>query len=492
MPRFDEATLKRRARLMGWASACLIGVSMPANAGDGPDLHVRQQRQLGALLERAAARNARAVSFAAVDGEQDLNTLLTYFIADLRAGTFSIGTAKDIVISSDGDGAVTFLGAGDGSDEDLTINLDDTANTATLSSSTGVVTIAFPTGAFQSGTRLNTLTTVPRSIIYDNLGLGRAFSPNGTSNNVIFYIGDHGVTGDYDVQASSGNLYTIAAEGTLKATDGNNTNHTAMWAQVWSDDDGSSRTVSNQYGIYIAGPQIAHTLAVTNAYGLWVDEPASATGASPFSYSAYANWGIVNKGALSQTREAYFESNIRLVTNNQFLYGMTTGAVAKGLIAKNSANNVALGDPSTGDYIVPAAGASASDLGAPTVPWGVVRATTYAVSSTLAISSTAPTISSGFGTTPSVVAKNGTAAFTINVGTGGTASAGVITMPTATTGYNCSVENRTGVAANRADQRTVQTATTTTSVTVQNQTISSGAALAWTASDILALMCFGY
>ena len=99
--------------------------------------------------------------------------------------------------------------------------------------------------------------------------------------------------------------------------------------------------------------------------------------------------------------------------------------------------------------------------------------------------SVAPTVASGFGTSPSIVASNGSAAFQVNVGTGGTASSGVITMPPAATAWNGSVENRTAVAANRADQRTVITASTTTSLTVQNQTISTGAALAWTASDVL-------
>jgi len=122
-----------------------------------------------------------------------------------------------------------------------------------------------------------------------------------------------------------------------------------------------------------------------------------------------------------------------------------------------------------------------------------VRAnTTYTLNGVLLDSVTAPTIASGFGTSPSIPANNGTAAFTVDVGTGGTASSGVITMPAATTGWICHVENRTGVAANRADQRTVQTATTTTSVTVRNQTISTGAALAWTASDVLTLSCRAY
>lgn len=46
-----------------------------------------------------------------------------------------------VKISSDNDGALTFLGASGGSDEDLTINLDDTADTAVISTSTGVTKI---------------------------------------------------------------------------------------------------------------------------------------------------------------------------------------------------------------------------------------------------------------------------------------------------------------------------------------------------------------
>lgn len=109
----------------------------------------------------------------------------------------------------------------------------------------------------------------------------------------------------------------------------------------------------------------------------------------------------------------------------------------------------------------------------------------------LLLSSTAPTISSGFGTGASITANNGPAAFAVNVGTGGAANSGVIAMPTATAGWNCVVNNITAKNSNRADN-TVQTASTTTTVSVQNQTTSSGAALAWTASDTLRLMCLAY
>jgi hypothetical protein len=95
------------------------------------------------------------------------------------------------------------------------------------------------------------------------------------------------------------------------------------------------------------------------------------------------------------------------------------------------------------------------------------------------IGATAPTISSGFGTSPSIVNSNSPAAFTVNVGTGGVATSGVIGLPTATTGWSCFANDRTNNTVTR------QTATTTTSATFT-------AAAAWAASDILNISCFGY
>ena len=59
-----------------------------------------------------------------------------------------LGTAG-VRLTGDGDGAVTFLGLGDGFDEDITLNLDDTTNTAVFTSSTGVVTANFSGIALQ-------------------------------------------------------------------------------------------------------------------------------------------------------------------------------------------------------------------------------------------------------------------------------------------------------------------------------------------------------
>lgn len=51
--------------------------------------------------------------------------------------------ATGVLITSDDDGAITFLGTSAGYDEDLTLNLDDTENTAVVSSSTGLVKMSF-------------------------------------------------------------------------------------------------------------------------------------------------------------------------------------------------------------------------------------------------------------------------------------------------------------------------------------------------------------
>lgn len=109
-----------------------------------------------------------------------------------------------------------------------------------------------------------------------------------------------------------------------------------------------------------------------------------------------------------------------------------------------------------------------------------------------AVWGTNPTIASGFGSSPSRQTGNaGTLTFRIDVGGGGTASSGVIGMPTADVGWNCHVNNLTAAAANRTDN-TRQTGSTASSVTVQNQTTSTGIAAAWGANDILVLLCAAY
>ncbi len=69
--------------------------------------------------------------------------------------------ATGVKVTGDGDGAITFLGLGDGSDEDLTLNFDDVSNEVGVSSSTGVTKVNMgsiglaSTGSFQGAVAIN-------------------------------------------------------------------------------------------------------------------------------------------------------------------------------------------------------------------------------------------------------------------------------------------------------------------------------------------------
>lgn len=102
------------------------------------------------------------------------------------------------------------------------------------------------------------------------------------------------------------------------------------------------------------------------------------------------------------------------------------------------------------------------------------------------LANTTPTVASGFGTSPSVTAGKAYA-FRVNVGTGGTASTGVITVgAAATTGWNCSCTDITTHVGTCQ-----QTASTTTTASF-GQFVSAGTAQAWAASDVLAVTCVGF
>ena len=58
-------------------------------------------------------------------------------------GTFQFGGGDGVAVTEDGDGAITFTGEGDGSDESLTWNYDDTANTVVISSGSGVTNLTY-------------------------------------------------------------------------------------------------------------------------------------------------------------------------------------------------------------------------------------------------------------------------------------------------------------------------------------------------------------
>lgn len=87
---------------------------------------------------------ANTVTVSSVSGV----TNIIYSSIDLNTPNLSLGSAG-VKISGDGDGAITFLGLGNGTDEDLTLNLDDTSNTGVFTSSTSLATLNFSSIALQ-------------------------------------------------------------------------------------------------------------------------------------------------------------------------------------------------------------------------------------------------------------------------------------------------------------------------------------------------------
>ena len=104
------------------------------------------------------------------------------------------------------------------------------------------------------------------------------------------------------------------------------------------------------------------------------------------------------------------------------------------------------------------------------------------------MSATAPTIASGFGTGASVTFNNGTAAFYVDVGSGGTASTGTINMNVIATHYwSCAVtyDNDDVVTG----KETIYSQISNQIVGFTNITRSTGVATPWTANDVFFVNC---
>lgn len=119
---------------------------------------------------------------------------------------------------------------------------------------------------------------------------------------------------------------------------------------------------------------------------------------------------------------------------------------------------------------------------------GNVTAGKYSLASLVA-SAVAPTIASGFGTSPSITASNGTAAFEVHVGTGGTSGSGNINLPTAAHGWACDAHDITTVSTAIFSTKQISTATNVAGFANYS---TSGSQAAWGAGDNLLVKCSAF
>ena len=111
---------------------------------------------------------------------------------------------------------------------------------------------------------------------------------------------------------------------------------------------------------------------------------------------------------------------------------------------------------------------------------------TLSLGGNLVMSSTVPTIASGFGTSPTITGVN-TAAFKVVIGTGG-AAGGTITLPAAANGWVVQAFDVTAGTTLFLQQ----TGSTTTSFTVTSFSITTGLAANMSAGDVILFMAMAY
>lgn len=134
-------------------------------------------------------------------------------ILEIEADTgIDIGTAG-VRVLDDADGAITLTGLGDGSDEDLTFNFDDVANTVDVSSSTGVTFIDFngmAVGTVHSPISISTNTTLTDDQVHGRYIMVTAactvtlpaVSSAGTGSMILVYVRDAAETVIIDANAA--------------------------------------------------------------------------------------------------------------------------------------------------------------------------------------------------------------------------------------------------------------------------------------------------
>lgn len=110
---------------------------------------------------------------------------------------------------------------------------------------------------------------------------------------------------------------------------------------------------------------------------------------------------------------------------------------------------------------------------------------TFTLGSKLLHSNTVPTVATGFGSAAAISNANGTSAFVLNTGTTA-ATSGVLTFPSASTGWNCDVIPTSGI---QPYGTTYATNSGVNQVFVQNYV--SGVATAWSANTIMNVNCAG-
>jgi hypothetical protein len=143
----------------------------------------------------------------------------------------------------------------------------------------------------------------------------------------------------------------------------------------------------------------------------------------------------------------------------------------------------------SGDGVISDAGAGSFGGAVPQSFFNLNLTGTTSINGVPLISASNPSNLVSCGAFPLLVPYNGTAAFLVKVGTGGTASQCFVTMPTAKTGWMCTATSR-GQQANANPKADI---TSPTAVYITNYLITSASTpTPFLAGEEIQVMCNGY
>lgn len=219
----------------------------------------------------------------------------------------------------------------------------------------------------------------------------------------------------------------------------------SIQAPTFTSTGGASTTLTNADALWIGTPLCTGGLVCTNLYSL-------------FTTGSVRTGGAIIAGTTSITGAATITGG-NIILNNS---GSTTSTLGAG----SSSGTVTIGSASGPNTVNLAAG-------------------TLQVVGRMYSSSTIPVINAHFNTSSDTVTATSTAAFRVTVGTSTASNTGSLTFPAATTGWSCKVTDATTNASFIVEAFS----TSTTAVTVNNYSRTTGLAANFTNSEKLDFIC---
>lgn len=326
---------------------------------------------------------------------------------------------------------------------------------------------------------------------------GTTVITGGTNTRVLF--DDNGVVGE-----SAGLIY-VKATGQLTATLlVASTSLTAPLLQAGAT--GGTIAISTTAG---QGPTLAGGTATTDVAALSVTrtnnnaavatgvqfaftDTTSATTFLPLSITG-SSTGVANLLKLDKVGVLTVGTGATTSAGFQIGFASTVGSSFSGIystaVTPSSSNYTLLTDGAT-TYLNGTSGVTLAISNTPKMQLKTAGLLLGSGNGVLFIGTTAPTVASGGCTSPTAVTSNGTAAFSVGVGTGCSGSQPLVfTLPAATTGWQCNARNATNPGTSAPRQ---SSAASTTSVTITNYGATTGLAGAWSDADVVVVSCLGY